>query len=122
MVALKNVMAQYDTSANAAKLVATAADIAFSPLAFPTIITPHGLATFILLLAVSHDVSRDILIVALFFAVMLLNLIVMWFARPIIRRGAFLLQIFGAGLGVLQVALAIQIIVEALRFLKVLAL
>jgi len=53
--------------------------------------------------------------------VMLVNLLVLWYARPIIRRGAFLLQLLGAVLGVLQVALAIQMIVEALRFLKVLA-
>ena len=120
LVALKNVMAQYEAPAEGSKPVAAPSNIAFSPLAFPTIITPHGLATFILLLAVSHDVSRDVLIVALFFAVMLVNLLVLWYARPIIRRGAFFLQILGAVLGVLQVALAIQMIVEALRFLKVL--
>ncbi len=121
LVALKNVMAQYDSAADPSKPVADPSNIAFSPLAFPTIITPHGLATFILLLAVSHDVSRDVAIVALFFAVMLVNLLVLWYARPIIRRGAFFLQLLGAVLGVLQVALAIQMIVEALRFLKVLA-
>jgi multiple antibiotic resistance protein len=121
LTAVKNVMAQYGGPAGSANPATPTGNIVFSPLAFPTIITPHGLAAFILLLAVSHDVIRDLAIMGLFFAVMALNLVVLWYARPIIRRGAFLLQIIGAVLGVLQVALAIQMMVEALRFLKVLA-
>lgn len=118
LVALQNVMAQYGPPAVARADDAAPKDIAFSPLAFPTIVTPHGVAVFILLMALSHDLSRDLTILGLFLGVMVLNLITMWFARPILKYGASLLQILGAVLGVLQVALAVQMISGALRIFK----
>jgi multiple antibiotic resistance protein len=120
LVALYNVLAQYDIFAGKPKPAGAPADIAFVPLAFPTIVTPYGIAAFILVLAVSRDVARDLTIVGLFLAVMLLNLLVMWYARPIVRHGGFVLQLLGAILGVLQVALGVQLIVNALRALAAL--
>ena len=53
-------------------------------------------------------------------AIMVLNLIVMLVARRLQTVLAFLLPIFGAVLGVVQVALGLQIINNALRMLEVL--
>jgi len=54
-------------------------------------------------------------------AVMLLNLLAMLFARELVRPPVLLvLQVLGAVLGVLQVGLAVQIIIRALRDLQVL--
>jgi multiple antibiotic resistance protein len=53
--------------------------------------------------------------------VMLLNLLAMLFARELVRPPVLLvLQVLGAVLGVLQVGLAVQIIIRALRDLQVL--
>ena len=93
---------------------------AMSPLAVPLILTPYGVATFILILAVTHDPRRELVVFGLFLAVMLLNLLVMWFVRPIVRWGGGLLTLTGSVLGVLQVALALQLILEALGHLGIL--
>lgn len=114
LVALKTVLAQYESPSEPAA-ASTARDVALSPLAFPVILAPHGIAIFILLLAIARDLTTDFSIVGLFAIVMLLNWIVMWFARPIVRHGGIALAILGAVLGVLQVALAVKMIVDALR-------
>lgn len=94
-------------------------NLAFSPLAFPMILTPYGLAILILILAVFGGLERDAAVFAIFLLVMLLDLAVMWFARAIMRRGRWLLALFGAVLVVMQVALAIELILDALRALGV---
>jgi multiple antibiotic resistance protein len=118
LVALKTVLEQYEAPQETAGRVSFP-NLAFAPLAFPTILTPHGIATFILILTVSKDQYRDAVIVGLFLIVMGLNWIVMWFARAIVRRGGAALAILGAVLGVLQVALAVQMIVTVLRLMRV---
>lgn len=118
VVALKNVLAQYEAPGKAAEPAVAPRNPAFSPLAFPTILTPYGLAVFMLLLAMTADREREIVICLLFLAVMALNLLVMWFARAIMRRGSGALAILGAVLGVLQVALALQMILSELRVLR----
>ena len=46
---------------------------------------------------------------------MVLHLVVMWYARAIVRHGGTVPAILGFVLGVLQVALATQMTLEALR-------
>jgi multiple antibiotic resistance protein len=118
LVALKGVLEQYQPAVDVGR-PQSFPNRAFAPLAFPTILTPHGIATFILILAVSHDPSRDVAVVGLFFVVMALNWIVMRYARAIVRRGGAALAILGAVLSVLQVALAVQMIVTVLRLMHV---
>jgi multiple antibiotic resistance protein len=120
LVALKTVLAQYEPAPETS-MPATFANLAFSPLAFPTILTPHGIATFMLILAVSQDSSRLANVVGLFLIVMVLDVLAMWYARAIVRHGATVLAILGAVLGVLQVALAIQMLLNAFRSLQALA-
>jgi multiple antibiotic resistance protein len=93
---------------------------ALSPLAVPLILTPYGIATFVLILAVARDLRQQMVIFGLFLAVMLLNLLAMWFVRWIVRWGGGLLTLAGSVLGVLQVALALQLMLEALFLLHVL--
>lgn len=123
LVALKSVIAQYESQPTPvaekpepATMASTA--LALSPLAFPNIITPYGIAALILLLAVA-DPSYSVEIFGVFFAVMVINLIVMIFAKPIIKYGAAVLSVLGAVLGVLQVALAMQMLLLAFRMLHI---
>ena len=85
-------------------------------LAFPVTVTPYGIAAVILLCASSHDAARMYLVMGLALAVIVLDLLAMlgagWFMRHV---GAVPLQILGAVLGVLQVALAITILVSGLQ-------
>jgi multiple antibiotic resistance protein len=71
-------------------------------------------AALITLLAATQYTARFGAIYGLAFAVMVLNLLAMLFARAIMR-GAMLivLRLLGAVLGVLQVALAVQIFLRA---------
>ena len=89
--------------------------------AFPIVATPYGIAAVIALLVNSPDAARTGAIFAILVAVMVLNLLSMLYARRIMA-GAFILvlQIFGAVLGVLQVALAVQFILRGLYDLGVL--
>lgn len=93
---------------------------ALSPLAVPLILTPYGIATFILILAVAHDLERQLVIFGLFLVVMLLDLLAMWYVEWIFRWGGGILTLVGSVLGVLQVALALQLMLEALGLLHVL--
>lgn len=120
LVALGAVLAQYKPGVEPAAPPANPGKLALSPLAFPTILTPYGIGIFILLLALTGDRQRELQIAGLFVLVMGLNLLVMWFARPIVRRGHVVLALFGAVVGVLQVALAVKMMVESLRSMHVL--
>ena len=74
-----------------------------------------------MLLASSHDGARTASILAILVGVMVLNLLAMLFAHRIMAGAAVVvLQILGAVLGVLQVALAIEMILRASRQLGVL--
>lgn len=119
LVALRTVLAQYEPAVDSSTPVTAPRNIALSPLTFPTILTPHGIAIFTLFLAVTGDASREASIIALFLAVMAMNWIAMWFARPIVRHAGIVFAILGAVLGVLQVALGIQIVLRALGSLHV---
>jgi multiple antibiotic resistance protein len=120
LVALRSVLSQYeqpprvlppeDNPQPATKM------LAISPLAFPTIITPYGIAAFILINAAVPS-EQNIEIYKVFLEVMVLNLVAMLFARPIIKYLSTVLTILGAVLGVLQVALAVQMIILAFRML-----
>lgn len=83
-------------------------------------LTSYGIAAVIALLASDDPVrSRMILILAL--VVMVLNYVFMLFARKIMRGvGLLVLQLLGSVLGVLQVALSVQIFLWALMELGVL--
>ncbi|CAG7856580.1 hypothetical protein MCAMS1_01118 [biofilm metagenome] len=119
LVALKAVLAQYEPPAGlSAETDSAPKYLALSPLAFPNIITPYGIAALILLDA-AVPAEQAPVIFGVFLAVMCINLVAMLFARTILKYGADVLTILGAVLGVLQVALAIQMLMLACRMLGI---
>lgn len=117
IVALHKTLAPYEPPAGPHPEQPSPPHPALSPLAAPLILTPYGLATFILILAITGDLQRQLVVFGLFLVVMLLDLLVMWFVWPIVRWGGGLLALVGSVLGVLQVALGLQLSLEALSLL-----
>lgn len=89
-------------------------------LTFPTVVTPYGIAAVMVLLAKSTDASRTMTIVGILLGVMALNLLIMLSARKIMGSVTLMvLRIVGAVLGVLQVALAVEMLLRSLNELGV---
>jgi multiple antibiotic resistance protein len=91
--------------------------MALTPLAFPTIVTPYGLAAVVVFLALRPTLQGRLIIGAIVVAIMLLNLIVMILTRHVLPILGIILPILGAVLGVVQVALGLNIINTTLRML-----
>jgi multiple antibiotic resistance protein len=112
LVALKQVLEQYGDPAPPAG----ASEPRLMHLVFPIVVTPYGIAALIALMALSSDTARSTTLLAGVMAVMAINLLAMMFVRQVMRGvGPLLLQIFGAVLAVQQVALALQLVVVALK-------
>lgn len=88
-------------------------------LVFPVSVTPYGIAVVILLLALAADRTRTLLVLGIAVAVLVLNLLAMLSARAILPWAGLPLQILGAVLGVLQVALGLMIMITALAAMGV---
>ncbi|HKQ24910.1 MAG TPA: MarC family protein [Burkholderiales bacterium] len=116
LVGLNLVFEQYERPQESPAPLPAAPIAAVMRITFPTIVTPYGIAALILLLVHSPDAARTQGLLGILALVMVLNLLAMLFARWIMRGvGILTLQVLGAVLGVLQVALAIDIILRALR-------
>lgn len=88
---------------------------AASPLAFPTIVTPYGIGAVIIFMALTPDLFTRAEIALVLLALMLLDLLAMLYAKPVITYLGMPLQLLGTVLGVIQVALGLQIIVAGLH-------
>ncbi|HEY6823528.1 MAG TPA: MarC family protein [Steroidobacteraceae bacterium] len=120
LVAIRIVMAPYDPPRSRSPLPPSPM-AATLRLTFPFVVTPYGIAGLIAVLDLAADGKTTASVYALLIVVMLLNLLAMLFVREITRGPVLLiLQVLGAVLGVLQFALAIQIIIRGLRDLNVL--
>ena len=129
LVALKVVLHQYDPHDQAAKDTpppATAAapppGLAFSPLAFPTIITPYGVALLIVLVVLRAGQPALVAQVFGIVAIVLgLDYLAMLSADRILSTPKVrpVLGIVGTVLSVLQVALGVQAMIDALHRLGV---
>jgi multiple antibiotic resistance protein len=117
LVAILNVIRQFNMPSMHEPTKAEPPDlkIAINPLAFPTIVTPYGIAAVIVFLAVSPELERKLAIGAMVMGIMALNLVFMVFSKMLIRILAFILPLLAAILGVLQVALGLQIIYRSVR-------
>jgi multiple antibiotic resistance protein len=125
LVALRNILEQFMPSTSHGEDIPVPGPmqplkIALTQLAFPTIVTPYGIATLVVFLALSQDLQGRLTIGAVTLAIMLLNLVVMIAAKRILAVLGIVLPILGAVLGVVQVALGLQIINNSLRALGVL--
>ncbi len=129
LVALKVVLHQYDPHDQAATDTpppATAAapppGLAFSPLAFPTIITPYGVALLIVLVVLRAGQPALVAQVVGIAAIVLgLDYLAMLSADRILSTPKVrpVLVIVGTVLSVLQVALGVQAMIDALHLLGV---
>lgn len=116
LVALKAVLQQFDTNGKVApKEYTPDLRLAFSPLAFPTIVTPYGVSAVIVCLSLTPDFLVRSQVFAELFALMVVNLVAMLFAKPILKYLAMPLALLGVVLGVIQVALGLHFIDLGLR-------
>jgi len=95
--------------------------IAVFPLAMPAILTAPGIAAIAVIISLNkHDLAHEAVVIAILVGVMLLNLLTLWNNETILKHGlAGVLPVVGWVLAVLQAALAVQIIIHALRVLEV---
>ena len=120
LVALQNILQQFTppmAQSEGPAVPTPTMSMALTPLAFPTIVTPYGIAALIVFLAFSPDLQSRLVIGAIVVAIMLLNLVAMIVTRHIPRFLGVLLSILGAVLSVVQVALGLQIINNSLKAL-----
>jgi multiple antibiotic resistance protein len=122
LVALKQLMEQYEPACAVPPEPLPAAPIAAAcRIFFPIVLTPYGIAAVIALLSASTGAARTTMILGLLVLVMALDFLAMWFARRILVGVAMIvLQVVGAVLAVLQVALSVQFILVGLRSLAAL--
>jgi multiple antibiotic resistance protein len=88
--------------------------------AFPTVVTPYGLAAIIVLFANSHTLERTVLIGVFVAIIMGLALLGMLYAGKVMGTiGPLPLRLIGVVLGVMTIALALQMSIVALRGLSI---
>jgi multiple antibiotic resistance protein len=117
LIALKPILEQFVQQEHQPPAAERPPLISPMALAFPTIVTPYGIAILILLMSLSSTSTVEVLGIAIF--ILLVDLITMLFADMILttRFVAPVLGIVGVVMGVLQVALGVQAMVIALRLL-----
>jgi multiple antibiotic resistance protein len=95
--------------------------MAVFPLAMPAILTAPGIAAIAAILSLNkHDLADEAIVIVILLGVMVLNLLTLWNNETILKHGlAGILPVVGWVLAVLQAALAVQIILHALRVLEV---
>jgi multiple antibiotic resistance protein len=96
--------------------------MAFSPLAFPTIVTPYGIAAAIVFATLArgrHD--AELMVAGIVLLVLALDWLAMLFAETILKWIGTTLQVFAVVLGVTQVALGLQVIMHSLSMIGVFA-
>jgi multiple antibiotic resistance protein len=87
-------------------------------IAYPIIVTPHGIAAVILFSSLSNSAGGNQLTVFyIVILVLLLDWVVMIFIKPIAEWASVPLQILAVVLGVVQVALGIRIILLSLSII-----
>ncbi len=115
LTALDTVMRQFRGSADIdAGDTPFSPSLAVSPLAFPIIVTPSGIAAVIIFVTLIPDRAGRLNIALLLLVILILDLIAMLFARAILRWLAMPLYILGVVLGVIQVALGLNIMLANL--------
>ena len=121
LVGMRLVLEQYQPPAPPPPPLPPTPTAAALRLAFPTVVTPYGIAAVIVLLANSSGIERTLTLLGILVAVMVLNLLFMLYARKLAGSLTLMtLRIFGAVLGVLQVALALEMILRSLREIGIL--
>jgi multiple antibiotic resistance protein len=123
LVALRTVLEQSLPQARLKQdSIAPGTDLALSPLAFPLIVTPYGIAAVIVFATLAQDDTSAILTIAsIVLVILLLDWLAMLFADAILKWTGTALQVFIVVLGVTQIALGLQIITHSLSMIGVFA-
>ncbi|MGA8576489.1 MAG: MarC family protein [Candidatus Cybelea sp.] len=114
LVGMRSILELYAAPAPVER-AAPSLDLALSPLAFPSLATPYGIAVLVVLLTLAPEHTVGILGLALL--VMAIDLLMMLFIRPIMRGLGVPLSLLGVVLSLMQVALSIQFAFFAIRTL-----
>lgn len=93
--------------------------LAFSPLAFPTIVTPYGIAAVIVFAALMEDYDAKLMLIGAVFLILVLDWLAMLFADAVLKWAGPALQVFAVVLGVTQIALGLQVIMHSLAMIGV---
>jgi multiple antibiotic resistance protein len=118
LVALRLILSQYSPDTQpASPTEPPALHLAVTPLAFPTILPPFGIAIALTLMVLSTEIGfSPIAVMGLLLIVMGLNLISMLMSGPILKFiRPVTLRILGFTLGVMQFALGIQFVLLGLE-------
>lgn len=124
LVALQTVLEQFKRP-DAPRGEAPKPDLAMAinPLAFPTIVTPYGIAAMIIFVClVEGDPAAQLTIAGLVALILAMNWLAMLYAQVILKYAGTALQVFAVVLGVTQVALGLMIILQSLSSLGVFTL
>ncbi|MDJ0511739.1 MAG: MarC family protein [Crocosphaera sp.] len=124
LISIKMLLAQYEKTENAQNLdLENPLKSLISPLTFPTILTPQGIAFVMISMTIAHRLDNNVhKLLGLIILVMILNLVCMLYAREILNfLKPTLLQVFGLTLNIIQLALGISFIFSAinLQFLTI---
>lgn len=117
LASLQLLMSQYESSNSSDPPPEPSMKLLINPLIFPSILTPYGIAIALILMISNSRVSdRPLIVPILLVVVMVLNLLAMLAARPILRTlKPATLQILGLVLGVMQLALGLEIILSGIQ-------
>lgn len=124
LIALQAVLEQFSppmpTQQQAAK---PSLAMAINPLAFPTIVTPYGIAAMIIFVTLAeNDPAATAMLTSLVVVILLLDWLAMLYAHIILKYAGTALQVFAVVLGVTQVALGLMIILQSLSRIGVFTL
>lgn len=118
LVALLNIIKQFEPHATDMQFEENPTlNMAMNPLAFPSIVTPYGLAAVIVFLSIAPDLNSKLNVAGVVLGIMVLNLVIMLLTRYIFKPLALILGLLGAILGVIQVALGLMVIYNQVKFM-----
>jgi len=122
LVALQTVLQQSAGTANPPHPASQPPDLklAFTPLAFPTIVTPYGIAAVIVFATLAGNrYDAELTVAGIVLLILTLDWTAMLFAETILKWVGTALQVFAVVLGVTQVALGLQVILHSLAMIGV---
>jgi multiple antibiotic resistance protein len=91
--------------------------LALNPLAFPITVTPYGIAAVIVFATLARQDEEKLVVAGMVLMILALDWLAMLFAESIVRWTGTALQVFAVVLGVTQIALGLQVIVQSLGML-----
>lgn len=120
IAALRNILATPQAGSPVGMSGIQLSATALSPMAFPTMASPHAIGVLIIFVAYFPSISGKAMILATALGVLGLNYLAMLNAERFMAYiGMTPLRILGAVFGVLQIALAIEMIVSGLARTKI---